>query len=279
MIAHVLRLSIGEWHKLRRRWIPWILLGLVVFLTQGLVWGGYAAYHLVDEVSEEGLSDFTLPSIITFFDPISLHFLVIPIMILAASVVGVEYGLGTLRTTLTRGVGRWQLLSAKLIMLMAAGIAGFIVLSAFLAIAGGVIAGIAVIIPPAEGEALIGTEPQAWLDAAIGMGKVVYALAPYVALAVFLAVVTQSTAQGISISMGYYLLELIAALLIGGIADWLESVLDVALLGSNVGEWISTANTTDTLQAFFVILAYTVVFVAAALWLFQRRDVAGAKGE
>ena len=120
MIAHVLRLSIGEWHKLRRRWIPWILLGLVVFLTQVLVWGGYAAYHLVDEVSEEGLSDFTLPSILTV-DPISLHFLVIPIMILAASVVGVEYGLGTLRTTLTRGVGRWQLLGAKLIMLMAAG--------------------------------------------------------------------------------------------------------------------------------------------------------------
>ena len=278
MIAHVLRLSIGEWHKLRRRWIPWILLGLVVFLTQVLVWGGYAAYHLVDEVSEEGLSDFTLPSIITF-DPISLHFLLIPIMILAASVVGVEYGLGTLRTTLTRGVGRWQLLGAKLIMLMVAGIAGFIVLSAFLAIAGGVIAGIAVIIPPAEGEALIGTEPQAWLDAAIGAGKVVYALAPYVALAVFLAVVTQSTAQGISISMGYYLLELIAAPLLGGIADWLENVLDVALLGSNVGEWMNTANTTDTLRAFFVMLAYTVVFVAAALWIFQRRDVAGAKGE
>ena len=278
MIAHVLRLSIGEWHKLRRRWIPWILLGLVVFLIQGLVWGGYAAYHLVDEVSEEGLSDFTLPSIITV-DPISLHFLVIPIMILAASVVGVEYGLGTLRTTLTRGVGRWQLLGAKLIMLMVAGIAGFIVLSAFSAIAGGVIAGIAVIIPPAEGEALIGTEPQAWLDAAIGAGKVVYALAPYVALAVFLAVVTQSTAQGISISMGYYLLELIAAPIIGGIADWLASVLDVALLGSNVGEWMSTANTTDTLRAFFVILAYTAVFVAASLWIFQRRDVAGAKGE
>ena len=278
MIAHVLRLAVGEWHKLRRRWIPWILLGIVVFLTQGLVWVVYAAYHLDDEVSEEGLSDFTLPSILTV-DPISLHFLVIPIMILAASVVGVEYGLGTLRTTLTRGVGRWQLLSAKLIMLMVAVIAGFIVLSAFIAIAGIVIAGIAAITPPAEEGALIGTEPQAWLDAAIGAGKVVYALAPYVALAVFLAVVTQSTAQGISISMGYYVLELIAAPILGGIAEWLGNVLEVALLGSNVGEWMSTANATDALRAFFVILAYTVVFVAAALWIFQRRDVAGAKGE
>ena len=278
MIVHILRLAVGEWHKLRRRWIPWILLGIVVFLTQGVLWGLYVAYHLVDDVSEEGLSDFTLPSIITV-DATSLPLLVIPIMILAASVVGVEYGLGTLRTTLTRGVGRWQLLGAKLIMLMVAGIAGFIVLSAFFAIASGVIAGIAVIIPPAEGEALIGTEPQAWLDTAIGAGKVVYALAPYVALAVFLAVVTQSTAQGISISMGYYVLELIAAPILGGIAEWLGNALEVALLGPNAQEWMSEANTTDTLRAFFVILAYTAVFVAAALWIFQRRDVAGAKGE
>ena len=34
-------------------------------------------------------------------------FLVIPLMILAATVIGVEYGWSTLRATLTRGVGRW----------------------------------------------------------------------------------------------------------------------------------------------------------------------------
>lgn len=98
-------------------------------------------------------------------------------------------------------------------------------------------------------------------------------------MTVFLAVVTQSTAQGISISMGHYVLELIAAPLLGGVVEWLKNVLEVAFLGPSANEWISTANTTDTLRAFFVILSYTVVFVAAALWIFQRRDVAGAKGE
>ena len=34
----------------------------------------------------------------------------------------------------------------------------------------------------------------------------------------------------------------------------------------------------EPLQAFFVILAYIVVLAAAAFWVFQRRDVAGAKG-
>ena len=79
---------------------------------------------------------------------------------------------------------------------------------------------------------------------------------------------------------------------LSGLADWLEKVIEVAVLGPNAGEWMSTTATTeaqqalgvvvgqpDTLRAFFVLLEYTAALVAAALWLFQRRDVAGAKGE
>ena len=272
MVTHVLRLAVGEWHKLRRRWIPWILLGIIAFLMQAVLWIGYTTYHLSGE-TEEDLA-FALPSSIIIVTD-SFVFLVIPMMILAATVMGVEYGWGTLRATLTKGVGRWQLLSAKLIMLMVAGIAGVIVLSASLVIA----SLLAAVIPPAEEGSVIVTEGEACMDIAIGLGKVVYGLAPYVALAVFLAVLTQSTAQGVSLSMGYYILELLIAPILGGIASWLENVLDVALLGNNVLEWLSTASTTDTLRAFFVMLAYTVVFVAAALWIFKRRDVTGAKGE
>ena len=35
----------------------------------------------------------------------------------------------------------------------------------------------------------------------------------------------------------------------------------------------------NILRAFFVILAYTAVLVAAAIWVFQRRDITGARGE
>ena len=241
---------------------------------QAILWIGYATHHLSGETEEDLEFAFALPSSITIVTD-GFVFLVIPLMVLAASVVGVEYGLGTLRTTLTRGVGRWQLLSAKLIMLMVAGIAGVIVLSASLVIA----SLLAAVIPPAEEGPLIVTEAEAWMDIAIGLGKLVFALAPYIALAVFVAVATQSTAQGVALSMGYYVLELLIAPLLGGIAEWLENVLEVALLGPSADEWLSEASTTDTLRAFFVILAYTVVFVAAALWLFQRRDIAGAKGE
>ena len=298
MITHVLILTRGEWYKLRRRRIPWILLGITAAITQGVFWMGYVSYHLGGDsvaaagtgaaalesgegvsvsvgLNARGADGFTLPfSINRITEELPMIF-VIPIIILAATVIGGEYGLGTLRATLTRGAGRWQLLSAKFVMLMVAGSAGIIVIAALVGIAS-IVAGI---FPPAgEGPLVVGNA-AAWKEVATGLGKAVYALAPYVALAVFLTVATRSNAQGMALSMGYFLFELLIAPALAGIAGWLGNVLDVTLLGSNVSEWMSTAFPTDNARAFFVILAYTAVLLGAALWIFQRRDVPGAKGE
>ena len=351
MTGHVLRLSMGEWHKVRRRWIPWILLGIVILVSQGILWGFYAGYHVSDDpfgalvepyeytdsegsiavtcediaegrgedklaliaersagegreiadaeiggwlrtcegylTPDEARGVFTLPYSLDVSEGF-LPLFVIPILILTASVLGMEYGWGTLRTTLARGVGRWQLLSGKLIMLTGAAIGAVIVIALLTAISS-LIAGV---VPPGEEGSLVAGDGGEWLDAVKGLAKLAFALAPYVALGVFLAVLTQSSAQGMALSMGYYILELIIAPILGGIADWLEKVLDIALLGQNAGEWMSTGDRTtaqqalgtvvdqaDTLRAFFLLLAYTVVLVAASIWIFQRRDVTGAKGE
>ena len=351
MIAHVLRLTIGEGLKIRRRWIPWILLGLIVLISQGILWGTYAAHHVSDDpfgalippyeyndtegsivvtcndvvegraeekfalisgkrvggerekagaeavewrktcedylTPDEARGVFTLP----YSTGVSEGFLplfVIPILILAASVLGMEYGWGTLRTTLARGVGRWQLLSGKLIMLMGAVAAAVIGIGVLVGIAS-LLAGV---IPPGEEGALVASDGGSWLDAVKWQAQLAFALGPYVALGVFLAVLTQSTAQGIALSLSYYVVELILPFVLSGVADWLDKVMDVGLLGQNASAWMSTGYTTeaqqalgtvveqpDTLRAFFVLLAYTAVLVAAALWLFQRRDVTGAKGE
>ena len=45
MIAHIFRLSVWEWHKLRRRWLPWVLLAIVVILMQSAVWGAYVVHR------------------------------------------------------------------------------------------------------------------------------------------------------------------------------------------------------------------------------------------
>ena len=300
MMTHVLTLTRGEWYKLRKRLIPWILLGIIAAITQGVFWIGYVSYYPgADSVaaagtgaaappSGEGVSvsiglnggsvgagGFMLPfSISRMAGQLPMIF-VIPIMILAATVIGVEYGLGTLRATLTRGAGRWQLLSAKVVMLMGAGSAGIIVIAALVGIAS-MVAGI---LPPAAEEPLVAGDPAAWKAVATALGKAVYALAPYLALAVFLTVATGSNAQGMALSMGYFLFELLIAPALARIAGWLANVLDVTLLGSNVSAWMSAALPADNARAFFVMLAYTAVLLGAALWIFQRRDVPGAKGE
>ena len=41
VIAEVLRLTRWEWFKLRRRWMPWVLLAIAAAFAQLGLWGGY----------------------------------------------------------------------------------------------------------------------------------------------------------------------------------------------------------------------------------------------
>ena len=183
MIADILRLTRWEIFKLRRRWMPWILLLIGLAVVQAFLWGFYSAYHNIDDPSAggypgrpgvEGIVTITCADILDgtadakverVSDEFREHarrriedrrqsgecpevieevaerrsshseFFVLPgglstslgvahqvgvllVMILAASTMGVEYGYGTLRTALARGVGRWQLLAAKALSLV-----------------------------------------------------------------------------------------------------------------------------------------------------------------
>ena len=351
MIAQMLNLTRWEWFKLRRRWMPWILLVVAVVFVQLGVWVPYAAYHnkTLQEMASGGSSSFgvssevdgelvsvdvscvdlvegrvppgvdrlpenerqafledmerfreescgnvtaretfregfVLPSAATEAIKGALAIAPILLMVLAGSIVGTEYGMGTLRTVLTRGTGRWPLLSSKLFLLVLITAAGLVVISVVTAIA----SVLAALIPPSEegGIADVGK----WSDLGVTFVKAVYALAPYLALGALLAVLTQSSAVSISTSLGYYVIELIATPLLG-LNETLEKLTDF-ILGSNVNDWMESAFVTlevngngglaeqpDGLRAFLVILVYIIVLAGAAFWLFQRRDIAGARGE
>ena len=227
---------------------------------------------------------FVLPSAATEAIRGVLAIAPILVMILAGSIVGTEYGIGTLRTVLTRGTGRWPLLSSKLVLLVLIAAAGLVAISLATAVASVV----AALIPPSEegGIADVGK----WSDLGVTFLKAVYGLAPYVALASLLAVLTQSSSVSISTSLGYYVVELIATPLLQ-LNERLERITDF-ILGSNVSDWMESAfiavevngsggaaEQPDALQAFVVILAYIVVLSAVVFWIFQRRDIAGARGE
>ena len=227
---------------------------------------------------------FVLPSAATEAVRSALAIAPILMMILAGSIVGTEYSMGTLRTVLTRGTGRWTLLSSKLVLLVLIAAAGLVVVSVVTAVA----SVFAALIPPSEegGIADLGK----WSDLGVTFVKAVYGLAPYIALGSLLAVLTQSSAVSISTSLVYYVVELIATPLLG-LNETLEKLTDF-ILGSNVNNWMESAFVTveinesgglaeqpDALHAFLVILVYTVVLAAAAFWIFQRRDIAGARGD
>ena len=121
--------------------------------------------------------------------------------------------------------------------------------------------------------------------------KIVYSLVPFIALSVFLTVLTSSTAVGVAVSIGYYFVESIVSPLLN-LNDTLANVTDFLLIAS-VNTWTAVSfveveissggapveRTSDALQAFLVILVYTAVLLAAAFWLFMRRDIAGARGD
>lgn len=205
-------------------------------------------------------------------------------IVLAASVAGTEYGWGTLRNVISIGVGRWQFLASKLLLLVLVSAAGLLIMSGLIALTSLV----ASAIPPEETGGL--ADSGSWSETLAMFGRGIYGLAPYIALGTFLAVLTSSFALGVSISLGYHLIELIVTPFLK-LTSSLDRVPDF-LLGPSVNIWTQTSTIAEvevtrdgmlieppgTLHAFLVILVYVIVMGAAAFWLFQRRDVSGARG-
>ena len=352
MIAHVLGLVRWEWFKIRRRWLPWILLALAILIAQALLWGFYAAFHLTDgsvgslipayeygvsqdnveitaevtcdDLLQEGLVEqkaaslparnqapflagveewksqcegyitsdenrafFTLPisALLTLFFLFNFEtgaFGIILLVILTASAMGSEYGWGTLRASISSGVGRTQFLASKMLAMVFIGVGAILVIVLVTALT----SLLAQLIPPAEHGSIVFSE--GWGDTLVFLGKTIYAIIPYVAIATFLTILTQSSATGIGLSLGYLIVEWIVLPPLLGISDTLEKI-NEGLLNRNIIEWMFAGNTEaaealgsarspDTLQGFLVIMAYIAVFTAAAFWLFLRRDITGAKG-
>ena len=210
---------------------------------------------------------------------------VVLVMILGASTVGAEYGWGTLRTALTKGTGRWQFLGAKSLSLVLMSVAGLLVVSLTVVVSSLITASLTL----GDGGWL--ADGGQWSTVAVMLGKAVYGLLPYAILALFLSVLTASSSMGIAMSLAYYFAELILVRILGGLFDWFNNVTNF-LLGANTTAWMTETGVVTTegglfsvsdppgaLHAFLVLLAYTLVLGVIAFWLFQRRDVAGARGE
>jgi len=194
-------------------------------------------------------------------------------VILAASIIGTEYGWGTIRALLPRARSRVALIGAKLVTLVLFDV--LLVLAGFLtaAIFSTVIANI-------EGlDNSLGS--GFWGDSIQSIASNVFLLFPFSALAFFIAVLTRSNAAGIAIGLAILLAEGIAVSILEALSDSLDWVGDL-LFSNNMAAILNENNPggrdpgrdlPDTGQAIFVLLVWIVLLVAGSLWVFRRRDV------
>lgn len=289
----MLRLLRSEIFRLRRRWMPWILL-LAVVLGPFLV---YALISVSVNAQLEGIRSGTIPDqpggteglteALNSLRPaelpeFGLGLVVglgsVMLIVLAASHVGAEYGWGTLRTLLAHGAGRGGFLIAKLTSL---------VLFATLFMLVGTIAAIAAsyLISSVAGLSLTPGIDLSLVASRAARG--LYTILPYMGLASLIALWSRSGGAGIAAGLVIFFAEGLVSGIIAALNRDLAKVVDyglsrnveavqrvgVALEGRQAAAAAASAPLPDATQAAIVLGAYTLAFVALAYWRLRSRDV------
>jgi ABC-type transport system involved in multi-copper enzyme maturation permease subunit len=199
------------------------------------------------------------------------------VVILTASLIGSEFGWGTIRTILPRARSRSAFLTAKVVTSVLVAVVVTVV-GAVVAIIG---SGFITITEHLSG----GLGPDGTLRFAEATGRTFYTMIPYLALTLCLTVWTRSVAAGIGGGVSFLFLqgavvELIS--LAGGPFDRLPGALIdrnvQALLAANSAGlpdnyFSSTQAMPGVWQAAGVLAVYTVGFLALSYYRLSRRDI------
>ena len=287
----------SELYRLRRRWMTWIVLALVVGLAFAFYELIYASLNTqlrllrsgnappnavgpggidaaikqiedtLQQVRPEHIPDFGV-SLVAGLGAVML-------IVFAASHMGTEFGWGTLRTSLASGLSRSQFLATKLVSA-----ALYALLFTVLGVAAAIAASLVV-----SAQAGFGTD-------GLDLGKVLsaswrtaYAFLPYIALATFIAVWSRSSGAGIAAGLVIYFAEsIVMQLLISfnkdyatianlGISRNVSSLsrISVNVAGSN-GQ-AAGVPLPDQGQAALVLAGWIALFVVLSFWRLRTRDV------
>ena len=289
----MLRLLRSEIFRLRRRWMPWILLfaiAVVPFLVYTLIYVSISAQReaarsgAIPEKPEEtqalaeALASLRPAEIPDFGIGIVIGLGSVMLIVLAASHVGAEFGWGTLRTLLAHGAGRAAFLAAKLASL-ALYATLFVIVGTIAAIAASYVI---------SGFAGLATTPGVDLTETAGRAmRGLYTILPYMALASLIAVWSRSGGAGIAAGLVIFFSEGLVSQLVASLNRDLAKVVDyglgrnvdavqragVVLEGREAAAAAAAAPLPDALQATIVLACWTTLFVALAYWRLRARDV------
>lgn len=206
--------------------------------------------------------------------------------VVAASVAGSEFSWGTVVPLFARGADRRAVILAKLLAL--ALVTVIWLLATFI---------LAFVLSAAASLIHLGQIPLDWLNfdmvqgLAIGLGRSLLAMLPYLAAAVALALLFRSPAIAMAVVLGYIIIEEVglAALTAlrpmagGGIGQLIDLVNDVAI-GANADR-LTGLNTLllsplaqgtvieHPYRAALILVAYTVLFAIIGILALQSRDI------
>ena len=285
----MLRLLRSEVYRLRRRWMPWVLVLLIVIAGAGFYFLVYASAQAQLQAMESGAippqpgAEEAMAELLRQLRPDKVPGFGVEIVgglgnvmlvVFAASHVGTEFVWGTLRTLLAHGAGRAIFLGAKLLS-----IALFAVLFMFLGVVAA-IAGSYLVTAIAAGDAS-GLDLGAIANAA---ARQYYTFLPYMALAALIALWSRSAGAGIAVGLVVLFAEgLVAQLLVSLNRDY-ANIVNYGLSRNATAITRTATSTTapgdpsaialpDPGQAALVLAIYTAVLVAVAFWRLRTRDI------
>lgn len=229
-------------------------------------------------------SSLRLPDSLTFSGGIINTIGLVLLVILAGTIVGGEYGGGTVRLVFTRGPTRTQFLISKI---------GAILVCSALTVA--VLATIGIVVGAlANFITGIGVDfgffTGAWaLHALLYLLIAVLGLFVYSMIALFLSTMGKATAAGVAGALVWWVLEGIVGQVLttigffnrGPLGDFLKAIPDY-FIGNNIGALLQNQSqylspdqpsTLSDLHALLVIVAYLILFIGLSWWISERRDV------
>jgi ABC-2 type transport system permease protein len=285
----------SEIYRLRRRWMSWIILGLVagmallfyeliyVTLTAQLQLlrsgnlpanAGPSGPEAIAQL-EDTLQQVRPAHIAEFGVSLVAGLGAVMLIVFSASHMGTEFGWGTLRTSLASGLSRDAFLATKFVSA-----ALYAVVFTFVGVAAAIVASFAVSTQAGFGTS--GFDVGTVLSAA---WRTAYAFLPYIALASFIALLSRSSGAGIAAGLVIYFAEsIVMQLLISFDRDYVTiadlgisrnvsslSRISVTVAGSNAQN--SGVPLPDQAQAALVLAAWTALFIVLAFWRLRTRDI------
>ncbi len=278
-----------ELFKLRKRWMLWVMLVLLSLFLVLFHFVSYASFKLGAQRGAGPPDGLILPGSLDNALSAARGLVSLMLVILTASVVAGEYAWGTVRISLTRGVGRPRYLTAKLALLLL--IAGAAILFVFW---------VSMAFSTVTTLGLTGGIDWDFLSfgfvgrALAAMGRTWATVAAPIFLTAMLAVLTRSSAAAIGVGIAYAVLEPTIAGAFGVLGGWGDDVAryTISYNTAAVTAWnsISGISPVDAFsfpgtpqsglpnqwRSLAVLAGYSAAFLGVAYYVFGRRDVSAS---